>query len=285
MRRNLHLLITPGFLLSLSLLLANDFIFKQLFHNWLTGKLSDVAGLFIFPLFWTALLPQRKRAIFLLTAAAFVFWKSSLSQPFIDVWNQWTGLTLAREADASDLLALGVLVPSYKYHSKFSESERPDSLRWASVIVVVVSLFAFTATSYRTKYDYTGQEFVFADTRAGLIQRIERLQPHTLREGNSWETKKEPDEYTLEIKRGDFCFGRISALVEIKEENARQSRLILKRLEHECPEGEGDKEKMLLAFNHEIVNRLQDDIDARPSETPSATPAAKPERARGAFMK
>jgi ABC-type multidrug transport system fused ATPase/permease subunit len=289
MKRELHLVTSQGFLLGLSLLLANDFLFKPLFHNWLTGKLSDFAGLFVFPLFWTALWPKRKRATFLITAAGFAFWKSSLAQPFIDAWNQWTGLALAREVDASDLLALSVLLPSYKYHSKFSERERPTSLRPASALVIAVSLFAFTATSYRTHYDYTGQEFVFADNKAGLVERLKRLQPHTIREGSSWKSAQEPDEYTLEIKRSDFCFGGISALVEIKEENARQSRLVLKRLEHECPEGEGDREKMLLLFNHEIVNRLQDDIDARPSETPaatpSATPSARPERSRRAFMK
>lgn len=280
MRRNLHLLMTPGFLLGLSLLLANDFLFKPLFHNWLTGKLSDFAGLFIFPLFWTALAPKAKRPIFLLTAAGFALWKSAFSQPFIDGWNHLTGLTLARQVDASDLLALCALIPSYKYHSKF-HGRGPESFtcckssRACASLVAVISLFAFTATSYRTRFDYTGQEFVFADTRAGLVQRFERF-PHKIYKGNPWETQAGSDEYGLTIKT-DICFGQIEALVEIKEEDARRSRLILKRLEHDCPRGERDEEKILLIFYHEIVERLQNDIDALPraARAPAARKASQ----------
>jgi ABC-type multidrug transport system fused ATPase/permease subunit len=271
MKRNLHLLTTPGFLLGLSLLLANDFLFKPVLHNWLTGKLSDFAGLFIFPLFWTALAPKAKRAIFLLTATGFALWKSALSQPLIDEWNYLSPLTLARQVDASDLLALCVLIPSYKYHSKFSVREQElapgfKSRRAFAGLVIVISLFAFTATSYRTRFDYTGQEFVFADTKEGLIKRFERF-PHAIYKGNSWETKSGPDEYELTIIVKDFCFGQIRALVEIKEEDARRSRLILKMLQHECPEHEGDKDRMLLIFNHEIIERLQNDIDALPRDS------------------
>ncbi len=62
--RQLQILLSPEFLIGLLLLLMNDFVFKELFHNWLTGKLSDFAGLFIFPLFWSALFPKRKALIF-----------------------------------------------------------------------------------------------------------------------------------------------------------------------------------------------------------------------------
>lgn len=286
MRRNLYLLTTPGFLVGLSLLLANDFLFKPLFNNWLTGKLSDFAGLFIFPLFWTVCAPRHKRAVFLLTGIGFLFWKSGLSQPLIDEWNYLTPLTLARERDATDLLALFMLVPAYRYHSSFAGLEPHAAAsfnrRWATCLVAVVSLFAFTATSYRTNYDYSGEEFVFADTKAGLTKRLEKL-PHKLYEGNPWKSSSSPDEYSLTIK-ADICFGSIRALIEIKEQNERQSRLILRMLEHRCPSEEGDKEKMLLIFNREIVGKLQDDIDANPSAAPSPAPGAKP-AAGAAFIK
>lgn len=276
MRRNLHLLTTPGFLLGLSLLLANDFLFKPLFNNWLTGKLSDFAGLFIFPLFWTAFAPRYKRAIFLLTGLGFILWKSALSQPLIDEWNYLTPLTLARERDASDLIALFMLIPAYRYQSVFSEGgphlQASFNRRWATCLVAVASLFAFTATSYSTKYDYSGHEFIFADTKAGLIKRLERL-GYEIHKGNYWRAAS-PDEYTLEIK-ADFCFDRISAVVEIKEQNARQSRLILRMLGHRCPQGDNDKEKMLTTFYHELIEKLQDDIDAHPSGAPSPTPRTK----------
>ena len=45
------MLTSPGFVVGLSLLLLNDLFLKARFHNPLTGKLSDFAGLFVFPLF------------------------------------------------------------------------------------------------------------------------------------------------------------------------------------------------------------------------------------------
>lgn len=43
-----EILASPGFLISLSLLLCNDFVLKPTFSNQFTGKLSDFAGLFAF---------------------------------------------------------------------------------------------------------------------------------------------------------------------------------------------------------------------------------------------
>ena len=82
--RNLQLLVSPGFLVALSVLLLNDFVLKLQFNNVFTGKLSDFAGLFILPLFWTALFPRLKFSIYVLTAIVFIFWKSVYSQPVIE---------------------------------------------------------------------------------------------------------------------------------------------------------------------------------------------------------
>ncbi len=100
-----RLLSSTGFLTGLALLLANDWLFKPVFHNGLTGKLSDFAGLFIFPLFWTALFPRHKTLIFSATAVLFVFWKTPLSQSWLDVWNSWGLWPLSRVEDAGDLWA------------------------------------------------------------------------------------------------------------------------------------------------------------------------------------
>jgi len=40
-----------AFIVGLGLLLLNDHVLKATYGNWFTGKLSDVAGLLIFPLF------------------------------------------------------------------------------------------------------------------------------------------------------------------------------------------------------------------------------------------
>lgn len=269
MRRDPGVLTSRCFLAGLLLLLANDFFFKPLFHNWLTGKLSDFAGLFIFPLFWVALVPRCKKAIYLTTALAFVFWKSARSQALIDAWGSWTGWHVTRQVDASDTLALSALVPSYLYHSSFIR--RPSSAllsqhvrKFATGGALLLAVFAFAATSYRTAYDYDNQEFAFADSRAGLIQRFKRL-PHRINHSNYWSSHPAPDEYTINVK-ADFCFDGLDALVEIKEQDASHSRLVLRKLEHQCPESAGDKEKMLSIFQHELIEKLQADVNEHAAE-------------------
>ncbi len=106
MRKHLNLFVSLPFLLGLSLLLFNDFYLKAQFHNAVTGKLSDFAGLFIFPLFFVALCPRLSRFIYIATALFFVFWKSALSQPLIDAWNAIAFFLLWRVVDYTDLSAL-----------------------------------------------------------------------------------------------------------------------------------------------------------------------------------
>jgi TRAP-type mannitol/chloroaromatic compound transport system permease small subunit len=47
MKNKLQLLLHPVFILSLACLLLNDFYWKYEYHNWFTGKLSDLTGLFV----------------------------------------------------------------------------------------------------------------------------------------------------------------------------------------------------------------------------------------------
>ena len=49
LRVSMHALVQPLTLASVALLLLNDHILKWLIPSWLTGKLSDFAGLFFFP--------------------------------------------------------------------------------------------------------------------------------------------------------------------------------------------------------------------------------------------
>ena len=51
-----YILLSPGFIIATVLLVVNDFFLKPVYHNWLTGKLSDFAGLFMFSLFLTMFL-------------------------------------------------------------------------------------------------------------------------------------------------------------------------------------------------------------------------------------
>src|SRR5688500_19108851 len=80
-------LASPLLIAAVAVLVVNDWVLKPAFHNALTGKLSDVAGVAAFALFWAALFPRRRFHAFLMTAVAFTVWKSPASQPVIDAWK------------------------------------------------------------------------------------------------------------------------------------------------------------------------------------------------------
>lgn len=169
MKNNLKILTSLWFLIGLVLLLLNDFIFKEIYGNWLTGKLSDFAGLFIFPLFWTAIFPKNKNKIFLLTAVFFIFWKSPYSQSLLDSWNQFMFVDIARVVDYSDLMALIVLPLAYFY---FEEKEDMKFLKVNPFFPLVVSSFAFVATSLPPEVYESVKNYSFSCSKDELKKRI-----------------------------------------------------------------------------------------------------------------
>ncbi|MBI5288860.1 MAG: hypothetical protein HY873_07795 [Chloroflexi bacterium] len=159
MDRAARVLTSVGFVAGLLLLLANDFVLKQAYPGVLTGKLSDFAGLFIFPMFWSALFPRRTREIYLATALGFVWWKSPLSQGAIDGWNAGGIFEIGRVVDYTDLVALVVLPISHTC-LRISEAGATGGLRLrVAPIVFGFAAFSFAATSFlgeppRLKYEF-----------------------------------------------------------------------------------------------------------------------------------
>jgi hypothetical protein len=171
--RNVDRLMSSGFLVGLALLLLNDFVLKSQFHNSLTGKLSDFAGLFIFPIFFTAIAPRFKKYIYIFTAILFLFWKLPLSQPVIDVWNSLSVLPVDRVVDYADLFALLILPLSFFY----TRSHSIRSNRIVVAMVLPVAVFAFSATSYRKPYYEYKNDYQFNMPRSKLIENIKKLEP------------------------------------------------------------------------------------------------------------
>ena len=176
MKRKFNILKSFWFIGALFLLLLNDFFLKDFYHNWFTGKLSDFAGLLIFPLFWTVLFPKHKNKIFVTTCLIFIYWKSPYSQHFIDNWNYIMFFPIGRVVDASDLIALFILPVSYYLES------RKDKLKQVSihpVFPLVISCFAFMATSQPyNEFDYN-KKFDFPFSKAVLIEQINLLNVDT----------------------------------------------------------------------------------------------------------
>src|SRR2546421_8453980 len=120
---------SPGFIVALAILLANDLWWKAAYGNWLTGKLSDFAGLFVVVVLATAFRPAYGRATGLAIAVAFVLWKSPLSQPLIDGWNAVAPYRIARVVDYTDLLALAV-IPLGRRYTVRARPLAPTALRY-----------------------------------------------------------------------------------------------------------------------------------------------------------
>jgi len=133
---------SEGFIFSLTILLLNDFILKYSFPSWWTGKLSDFTGLFVFALFWMAFFPKHQLKIIGLTTLGFIWWKSPLSQSFIEIWNNHIFFPIDRVIDYTDLIALSVLYLAWKYFKTDFKI-----IRVSPIIIIVCSCFAFCATS------------------------------------------------------------------------------------------------------------------------------------------
>jgi hypothetical protein len=127
--------------IGLAILLLNDFIFKSAFPGFVTGKLSDFAGLFVFAVFVARLCPSHTRAACVASGIFFVAWKSPLSEPLIREWNAFGPYAIDRVVDWSDLVALAVLPFAWLIAKR-----APRRWRWQPVLAVA-SLFAFAATS------------------------------------------------------------------------------------------------------------------------------------------
>ncbi|MDX1488095.1 MAG: hypothetical protein R3268_07845 [Acidiferrobacterales bacterium] len=134
--------------MSLAALVINDGYLKYVFPGLVTGKLSDVAGIFLVSLLVFSLFPTRKLQSSLLVGAVFLLWKSGLSQPAIDWFNSISSVRLGRVVDYSDLLALLVVPLAWRYSDGTDRKQlsRP-STRVASLPIAVISLLAITGTS------------------------------------------------------------------------------------------------------------------------------------------
>ena len=147
MRRATSLLLSPPFLIALSLLAINDALLKSRFPGFVSGKLSDIAGLFAFVVFISALIPRRRTAIGIVVAFAFTWWKSPLSQPLIDAWNRLGTFAIGRTIDFTDLAALAIIPIALAWIVQREELARVEPRRSMTLAIGALSLVAFTATS------------------------------------------------------------------------------------------------------------------------------------------
>jgi hypothetical protein len=246
------ILTSPGFVLSLFLLLINDFYLKATLSNGFTGKLSDFAGLFAFTLFWIAMFPRFRRGICLDLFLGFTFWKSSYSQPVVDLWNGLGIIRFSRTVDLTDLIALSVIPLAYSYASR--RVSRTLAPNWAPTSLALIAIFAFTATSYSTQYADYGNKYYFAGSKSELFKKIDDLHllyfDYPLRK-----EQMESGKLDLYIP-AKMCLGSINADLEVVEAD-KQTIVSIRKLRNECREHDGDREKLLAEFEREFIERLK----------------------------
>lgn len=140
-----ELLYNRVFILSLAILALNDHVLKGIYHNWLTGKISDFAGLIVLPLFIAFLIPRLSRWSCHIAAACFIFWKSEFSTDFIELLNQNGLFTFSRVVDYTDLMALLILPLSWRLiHQKSTDKPRSS---FGLSFIAVSTFLVLTATT------------------------------------------------------------------------------------------------------------------------------------------
>jgi hypothetical protein len=143
----MELLFRPLPLCATALLALNDHLLKAWLHNPVTGKLSDVAGCFVLPLFIAAVLElvgvrsprARLNGAFVVTVVFFTALKSSppvaglVSHLLATAWAQVGVRTGGIVADPTDLLALPAAAAAWAWgRAQGGALQRVDSVGGAS---------------------------------------------------------------------------------------------------------------------------------------------------------
>ncbi|TDX87191.1 hypothetical protein [Epilithonimonas xixisoli] len=152
--KNKFLLCNIIFILSLIILFLNDHFLKLHFHNWFTGKLSDVAGIVLLPFLLTYFFPKLQQNSVYITALFFTFWKSPYSEKFIEIYNVISPISIHRVVDYTDLIVLFFLVIPYCF---FRNQDKINSVvinRLSPVFLVFPSVLVLMSTSPSHYYKY-----------------------------------------------------------------------------------------------------------------------------------
>ena len=155
----------PGAVLALVVLVLNDHVLKQAWPGWVTGKLSDVAGLVVAPLLLAAVLalvraPWGLPVSLTATGAGFVLCKTSDLGAAVtsSVWSLFGTPTMIR-ADVTDLLALPALYAAWRIHRSAARAVGAGWRRTVAVAVgtalLPVGVLATSATSCDEWRGYT----------------------------------------------------------------------------------------------------------------------------------
>lgn len=180
-RNRAHLLLHPLFLCCLFVLILNDHWWKHAFPGWITGKISDFAGIFMVAVLWRTI-SHRAIAGCVVIAGSFLYWKSPLAQPLIEWCNAVLYLPVARVIDYTDLAALLMLAPAFMIKPYLWR--QTAVIQWLRIPVYCLIFLAMTATSMR--YFYTSPEYLHFNDSFTIKQSKKELLQHLDHAGLSY---------------------------------------------------------------------------------------------------
>lgn len=154
-----------------ALLVANDTVLKSAYPGLVTGKLSDVAGLYLFGALFAWLFPEQRTGVAIGLALGFALWKSPWSGPILSIWNGHASILLARTVDTTDLVALPAIPLGILAGVQSAPNRKPI---FQKVGVVLLCCVAFLATSRRFVIDLPklgGAQTVFF---RGSVEDVEK---------------------------------------------------------------------------------------------------------------
>ena len=152
-----YYLLNVVFMTGLCVLFLNDHYWKLAFANAITGKLSDFAGVLILPMLLSYLFPRWIKVNIILAGILFIYWKSPISEPFIQFYNDWAFIKIHRVVDYTDLMALVTLPVAYLLITRMNQWKRlhvnlPHLHPW---MLLLPSMIVLMATSPPAYYRYT----------------------------------------------------------------------------------------------------------------------------------
>jgi hypothetical protein len=205
LRASLACLAHPATLASIGLLLLNDQFLKAAAPSWLTGKLSDFAGLFFFPFLLAALIgglaalvhPLPARVVGPLAIVVTAAWFSAVKT--VPLANSWTAGAAALllgappqiVMDPTDLAALVMLWPAWRLWKRFASAPavshcRP-ALRWLALGLAAFATMATSPAPYRPPAPIVARVAV-ADDVIGVALRGVQPVWWELRTQDGWRT-------------------------------------------------------------------------------------------------
>jgi hypothetical protein len=198
-KRLLSIITTWPFLLSLAVLLMNDWWLKGAYPGVITGKLSDFAGIAVVTLLLLAAFPQRSLTVFCGLSLTFLWWKSPASDQFIQFFNQLGLYRIARTIDYTDIMAL-IVFPVCRavavQETNFA-IPWPRIRRYMTIPAATITIAAIMGTSQRpTLQDYAVRTISTAE-ELRRDEVVEVIQAVATSNGMVYDKQPNPQNATL----------------------------------------------------------------------------------------